>query len=473
LANCHRFAGLFHCLPLRPGKPFEMLDINEWRGAIHRNVKSLFNLAVTLDAVISKQESACVVAATRLGGAMGLNDQDGSLLDPTHAGVQGLLKTLEKEWSRVSCKSVDFAADALPDEIAERLLIEAGQLKGEVEIGYRGNERLVPRVERRSLNTSSRPVLDIGERSVILVTGGARGITAEIVRELAERHRPTLVLCGSSAEPSPVEDAATADCADARSLKAALIKAANARGETAAPATIENAYRRLLKEREIRETLDAVRRTARSVEYHQVDVRDESAFGALIEAIYAKHGRLDGVIHGAGIVEDKLIGDKTGESFDRVVETKLLSSFILTRKLQAESLGFFAFFASVAGTFGNRGQSDYGAANEILSKLALHLDRTWPGRVVAISWGPWDKTGMVSPEIKRQFEVQGIEAVPPDLGRWALDTELRFGGKGDVCPIWGNGPWAPKLRANVPVDVTRPHERHHRPQADAVSPESV
>jgi hypothetical protein len=119
-----------------------------------------------------------------------------------------------------------------------------------------------------------------------------------------------------------------------------------------------------------------------------------------------------------------------------------VSSFILSRRLRPASLKFLAFFTSVAGTFGNRGQSDYGAANEILSKLALHLDRTWPCRVVAMSWGPWDKAGMVTPEIKRQFETLGIEAVPVELGRWAFDAELRFGRKGEAEPIWGVGPWA-------------------------------
>jgi NAD(P)-dependent dehydrogenase (short-subunit alcohol dehydrogenase family) len=444
LSNGHHLGGVFHCLPLRTSKPFWALDMKEWRAAIRCNVKSLFNLAVMFDKVISNQDEPCVVAATRQGGMMGLEDAEGPVVDPTQGGVPGLLKTLDKEWPRVRCKSVDFAADASPEEIAERLLIEAAEAKGEVEIGYRGSQRLLPRVEWRPISTPKRPVMDISERFVILVTGGARGITSEIVRELADRYHPTLVLCGSSSEPPAAEDPSTARCADARSLKAALIKAATARGETAAPAAIETAYRGLLKEREIRDTLKAARRTARAVEYHQVDVRDEAAFGALIDAIYARYGRLDGVIHGAGVVEDKLIGDKTADSFDRVVETKLLSSFTLTRKLKAESLSFFALFASVAGTFGNRGQSDYGAANEILARLAVHLNRTWPGRVVAFSWGPWDKTGMVTPEIKQQFEAQGIEPVSPELGRWALAAELCFGGKTDVCPIWGNGPWAAK-----------------------------
>jgi hypothetical protein len=144
-----------------------------------------------------------------------------------------------------------------------------------------------------------------------------------------------------------------------------------------------------------------------------------------------------------------------------VVDTKTVSSFILSRKLPADSLAFFALFTSVAGTFGNRGQSDYGAANEILGRLAMHLDKRWPGRVVAFSWGPWDKTGMVSPEVKQQFASLGIEAVRPDLGRWAFDSEIQFGKKGDSEVIWGDGPWNPKREsraASLASSSARPHK---------------
>ena len=437
-----RIAGIFHCLPLRGGAAFDAVDLGEWRRDIGTNVKSLFNLAAAFGEVLDSHKAACTVAATRLGGRFGLDHADAAQLRPALAGIPGMLKTFDKEWTNTRCKSVDFEADAAVEYIVERLLIEAGRIREDVEIGYRGGSRHVFRTEKRRLPTLGRPVLEIDDRSVVLVTGGARGITAEVAREFAERHRPVLVLCGSSALPPTAEDGATAALTDARQLKAALIKRARESGTPVEPAAIESAYRQLLKEREIRENIEALRRSAAAVEYHQIDVRDEAAFGGFIDRIYATHGRIDGVVHGAGIVEDKLIRDKTGESFDRVVDTKTASSFILSRKLRPESLKFLALFTSVAGTFGNRGQSDYGAANEILSKVALHLDRKWPGRVVAISWGPWDKAGMVTPEIKRQFETLGIEAVSIELGRWAFDAEIRFGSKGEAETVWGVGPWA-------------------------------
>jgi KR domain len=99
------------------------------------------------------------------------------------------------------------------------------------------------------------------------------------------------------------------------------------------------------------------------------------------------------------------------------------------------------FFSSVAGRFGNRGQSDYAAANEVLNKLAVYLDGQWPGRVVSMNWGPWLKTGMVSAEVQREFEARGVSLIPPMTGRHLFDQELHYGQKGQVEVILGAGPW--------------------------------
>src|SRR5882724_6907171 len=92
------------------------------------------------------------------------------------------------------------------------------------------------------------------------------------------------------------------------------------RGETVTPALVERAYARLMGEREIRGNLAALRQLGAQVFYFPVDVRNPEAFGSFLDEIYSSFGRLDGVIHGAGVIEDKLVQDKTPESFDRVFD---------------------------------------------------------------------------------------------------------------------------------------------------------
>jgi NAD(P)-dependent dehydrogenase (short-subunit alcohol dehydrogenase family) len=148
------------------------------------------------------------------------------------------------------------------------------------------------------------------------------------------------------------------------------------------------------------------------------------------------------VIHGAGIVEDRLVGDKSLDSFRRVVATKVAGALALARALRPDDLRFFVLFTSIAGRFGNRGQADYAAASAILSALATTLNRRWPGRVVAIDWGPWAGTGMASPELCALFEERGIRPIDPSAGVRALERELARGRPGDAEVVIGDGPWA-------------------------------
>ena len=97
--------------------------------------------------------------------------------------------------------------------------------------------------------------------------------------------------------------------------------------------SIEAAYLRHLRNREMRQNVEKMLNAGATVCYFQADVRDEQKFGELIDEVYHSYGHLDGIIHGAGIIEDKLLEDKSLESFDRVLDTKIDSAFILSKKL--------------------------------------------------------------------------------------------------------------------------------------------
>ncbi len=432
-------AALIHLLPLRPQTPFEGMDLLTWRERLALETRSLFLLAKALQQDLeasAEAGGAALIAASGMGGAFASDPAlDSTSFFPGQGAIAGLLKTLAKEWTAVRVKAVDLNPQEEPASLAGHLLAELRADDGETEIGYRDGRRLV-------LEPVLSPVLDKAELDiepdwVLLLTGGARGITADVALELAERYQPTLVLVGRTPPPAAEEAPDTAGLTDPRDLKAALIERLRSQGQPVAPAQVERAYQRLLKEREIRRNLAALQQAGARVHYHSVDVRDEQAFRALINEIYESFGRLDGVIHGAGIIEDKLVQDKTVDSFDRVFSTKVESAFILSRCLRPETLRFLVFFSSVAGRFGNRGQADYTAANEVLNKLAIYLDRRWPARVVSINWGPWEKRGMVSPELLREFARRGVTLVPPEVGRRKFYEEIRFGRKGEAEVIIG------------------------------------
>jgi NAD(P)-dependent dehydrogenase (short-subunit alcohol dehydrogenase family) len=132
------------------------------------------------------------------------------------------------------------------------------------------------------------------------------------------------------------------------------------------------------------------------------------------------------VVHAAGVREDKLIRDKSGASFARVFDTKVGPARVVAEAVGER--GFALFFASVSGWFGNAGQVDYAAANSALDAIARRARGAAPGsRVVAIDWGPWAGTGMVSPELAREYQRRGVGLIDPAEGVAAALAELRAG----------------------------------------------
>ena len=104
-----------------------------------------------------------------------------------------------------------------------------------------------------------------------------------------------------------------------------------------------------------------------------MDVTDEQGVRALVQDITQRHGPISGVVHGAGIIEDKLLADKASDSWSRVVETKIIGLLLLQKYLDPQALKFFTVFSSGAGRYGNSGQSDYACANELMNRLCVAL----------------------------------------------------------------------------------------------------
>jgi NAD(P)-dependent dehydrogenase (short-subunit alcohol dehydrogenase family) len=357
------------------------------------------------------------INVTALGGQFGLGEEDVS--NVMAAGTLGIGKTLRREHPRLRVKNIDVDPKLPADVLAARLLQELAAEDNLQEIGLTRHGRWRPAL-REITPLVSRPLVPDRD-AVVLVSGGACGVTAAVARGLASALRPRLILVGRSPLPGP--EAESTRRLNRASLRAEFIKDIRARGEPVVPAEIERSTGRLLKDRQIRANLDACAAAGATVEYHALDVRDAERFGLLIDDLYERFGRIDGVIHGAGIIEDRRIADKTPESFARVFGTKVDSAWTLARKLRPETLKFLAFFGSVSGRFGNVGQVDYSAANEALNKLANSLNRRWPGRVVCINWGPWDG-GMVSEELRRLYDAAGVRLIDIDEGVAAFLAEI-------------------------------------------------
>ncbi len=340
------------------------------------------------------------------------------------AGLAGLVRTIAREVPGLVLRLVDVEPKDEPRRIADSLLAELLTPGGPLVVGYRDGVRATPRVRPAGADGAGDLPAGLGPSSVVLLTGGARGITAAVAIELARRSGCAVELIGRTTPPAGPEDPATAGAADAPALRRALIETGVRR-----PAEIEARVARLLAEREVRATLAILGGLASSVRYHAVDVRDGAAVAAVVAGVYARRGRLDGLVHGAGLLADRLLRDKTPESFDRVYRTKVDGARALLAAVR-DDVGFVVLFGSVAGVFGNRGQADYATANDALDTLASAAAGRFAGRVVSVDWGPWASPagaaggGMVSVELAREYARRGIGLIDPAVGVAALLREL-------------------------------------------------
>lgn len=404
--------------PAAAGRPDGLIHLWSLNPASHvDDVKPFFSLA--RDAL--------------LGGALHLLVAEAAG-NTGRGGFAGMVKSMTKEFPALRAHWLDLDTSADTKNLAgsiERELLADAPLP---EVRYTGGRRLMHDVVPVELDGVGIDDRLLDKDSVVLLVGGARGITASLAVSLARRYRCRLELAGRSELPNGEEGEATRGIADPKLLRQALLSAEPG----SRPADIEARLRRLLADREIAQTLEQIRRAGSDVHYTQVDVRDERGFAELIADVYSRRGRIDGVVHGAGVVEDKLVRDKTPESFGRVFDTKVAPAIQLDRLIR-DDVKFVVFFSSVASAFGNRGQVDYASANDVLDKLAARWQSRIKGRVLSVNWGPWADTGMVSESLRGDYERRGIGLIPQVEGIDALLRELSLpNGEAQVVLMCGD-----------------------------------
>ncbi|GLZ40426.1 type I polyketide synthase [Actinokineospora sp. NBRC 105648] len=337
------------------------------------------------------------------------------------AGLAGLIRTIARERPESTVRLV--VADGPAEAVAVHIVDELRTAESPPVVRV-GDERTAPELVERPLADGSADALDLGPDSVLLLVGGARGITARVAVEFAARGC-LLVLAGrTTLDPEPP---GLADAHDLAELRAALA------GAGGSPAEVDRSARRVLARREVAATLDQVRAAGGRAEYAVVDVTDRQAVHSLVKHVATEHGRLDGVVFAAGVIEDHLLEDKTADSFARVFATKVDGARNLLSALDdlREPPGFVVLFGSVAALLGNRGQADYAAANDALDTIGQDRSARGGSRVLTVHWGPWAPAsthgGMVGPELAADYARRGVGLLDPAEGALSLLGELARG----------------------------------------------
>ncbi|MCG8564738.1 MAG: SDR family NAD(P)-dependent oxidoreductase, partial [Desulfobacterales bacterium] len=377
-------------------------------------------------ATAAEENGAFFTTVSFLGGKFGF-DGKGFATSPAYGGMAGLAKTAALEWPNVLCRALDLPDDPTQSLAQAEAAAALTMIHGEVEMGLTGSDCHIPTLVPHTLDNT--PV-ELNTRDTIVITGGAKGVTAECALELAKSGSPAIALLGRS--PEPGAEPKWASAIEGAALKKEIL-AQEFAGEKITPAQLEKRYREIISNREIHRNMARIAQAGSRVNYYSTDVRDPQALEATLAQVRKDFGEITVVVHGAGVLEDKLIADKAPEAFSRVLSTKVDGLSVLLSATAADALKYVVFFSSVAARGGNTGQCDYAMANEVLNKVAQKLTLDNPDcRYLSLNWGPWDG-GMVNPSLKKEFTRKGIQLIP--LAGGARQMALEMGNSANSVEI--------------------------------------
>lgn len=380
-------------------------------------VKSLFFLAKHLHSDLNElgeQQQSRFMTVTRMDGEMGHGTRGNVSI--VGGGIAGLVKSLNLEWSPVLCRTVDLQPELPYKQMADHIVgefFDPNALYTEVGISEAGRKTTV--TTPVSVPSNKNIETKVTQDSVFLVSGGARGVTARCVIEMAKAYQCKFILFGRSSSDFEIPAHAINGIEDGP-LKRNIMNDLKDQGDKPSLSKVQQIFNEIIAKKEIDSTLDQIEKYGGQAFYLQGDVTNLSEIKSDIDKITAKTGAVTGIIHGAGRLADKFIQDKTESDFDNVISVKVDGLLSLLRVVDFNKLDHLILFSSVAGFYGNIGQTDYAIANEILSRAAHLFRSNHPNtHVAAINWGAWD-SGMVSGELKAQFEAAGVKLVNSEGG---------------------------------------------------------
>jgi 3-oxoacyl-(acyl-carrier-protein) synthase/NAD(P)-dependent dehydrogenase (short-subunit alcohol dehydrogenase family) len=415
----------------------EEMNLEAWREQNRVRVKNLY---LTMRALYGAPSVAAgqsapgtfLVAATRLGGLHGYGAEGATA--PLGGAVSGFAKAYKRECKDALVKVVDFEAGRKTAEPAEALIAETLADPGVVEVGYCDGLRYTVTLEERPAADGSTGMV-LNKDTVFVVSGAAGGITSAIVGDLAAASGGVFYLLDLTPAPQADDPNIALFRADKEALKRKLIDELKAVGERPTPVMIDKRILAIERAEAALRAIEMVQAAGGTVYYHSVNLLDGPAVSAVVDDVRSRYGRIDVLLHAGGIEISKALDAKEPQEFNLVFDIKADGFFSILKAAQGMPIGATVAFSSVAGRFGNSGQVDYSAANDLLCKITSSL-RSWrpETRAIAIDWSAWGGIGMATRgSIPKIMEMAGIDMLPPEAGIPTIRHELTAGGtRGEI-----------------------------------------
>lgn len=356
------------------------------------------------------------------------------MLDSYHRGsahpcsgpLAGLLKAIQREHPQSRAATVTTSSLDLRSSL-ERLMAEWQLNDGEQEVSFDGARRLVRRLRPSPWNSNSNDSVRIDSQSVVMATAGARGVTAVMAETLLADERPTLIATGRSLPESGPADG------DMVQAERDFYEHAIHEMPRANASVLKKAFDKRRGQWEAYSVLQRLRATGASVHYEMADVTNASQIDRLIQNVVQRFGRIDLLLHGAGIQISKKLESRSLEEFRQTFATKVQGLYHLVASCR-KHLGTIPdahLLTSAYSIFGNDGQHDYGAANETLDRFCDWMQRDTSTSAAnpywtSLAWLAWDGVGMThGSEYRALAHQRGLSGITTEMGQTLFRHVIR------------------------------------------------
>lgn len=292
---------------------------------------------------------------------------------PLQEGIGAFARVVEAENPQLLIKTVSVTSASITEDVCEGMVNticnEGWSYNNATEVLYKDGQRFVKKVREVKhdfKNESNEQTISLKEGGVYLITGGAGQLGLLFAKEILRHVNAKVVLCGR------------------KRLKPETIK-----------------------------IISQLQDKNKEIMYVRADLADTRDVRRLIDRIYERYGHIDGIIHGAGVLKDNFIINKSLEEFKLVLQPKVMGAINLDHELANRPLDFFVLMSSFAAVMGNAGQSDYSYANGFLNSFATernirHKEGKCKGRTIVFNWSLWKQGGMMS---NKDINVMGLETI--------------------------------------------------------------
>jgi acyl transferase domain-containing protein/thioesterase domain-containing protein len=385
------------------------------RGALHLwltekgrqdAVRLGYRTLVALAAALQPEPEAPAFVLVGTDGAASVLDE--RVHHPEDALAMGPVITLPTEVPGLRMRTVDLQIGMGRDtaeSAARELVAEAATPDGENVVARRGGRRWVRRLERITVPKASAADLPVRKQGAYLVTGGLGGIGLTLAGWLARECSARLLLTARTPLPPREDWDAWVSSHPATERNAAAIRAVREMEKAGAEVLVLPA-----------------------------DAGVPAAMGSAIAEAARRWGRLDGVIHAAGISgNDRVAFLKDDSEVGEVFAPKVDGLAALVQHLGQEPLDFVVLLSSISSIVGAPGLCDYASANAVLDIFpdATSRPAAWK-RVLVLNFSAWRDVGMatrvsVGADRRRAWDEMMRTAITPASGTEAFVRALASG----------------------------------------------